>query len=85
MRRPANSFGARRRLRKGREFEVEKSDYEVCSTRPISWERAEEKFERLASPRTDKNPRGLIVHAVHHLEVIEVRDLTGLLEMTGEQ
>ena len=85
MRRPANCFGAWRRLRKGREFEVEKSDYEGFSTRPISWERAEEKFERLASPRADKNPRGLIVHAVRHLEEIEVRDLTGLLEKAGEQ
>jgi 2-methylcitrate dehydratase len=85
MRGQANCSGARRTLRKGRESEVEKSDYEGFSTRPISWERAEEKFERLAFPYADKNLQGLVMHEVRHLEEIEVRDLTGLLEKAGEQ
>lgn len=69
----------------GRTLEVEKRDYEGFFTRPISWERAEEKFERLASPYTDGRLRGSIVRAVQHLEEIEVRELTGVLEKAGKQ
>jgi 2-methylcitrate dehydratase len=72
-------------LKDGHTLEVEKRDYEGFFTRPISWERAEEKFERLASPYADTNLRQLIVHAVRQLEEIEVRELTGLLEKVGEQ
>ena len=69
----------------GRTLEVEKRDYEGFFTRPISWERAKEKFERLASPYTDGRLRGSIVRAVQHLEEIEVRELTGVLEKAGKQ
>ncbi len=69
----------------GRTLEVEKRDYEGFFTRPISWERAKEKFERLASPYTDERLRDSIVRAVQHLEEIEVRELTGVLEKAGNQ
>ncbi len=69
----------------GHTLEVEKRDYEGFFTRPISWERAKEKFERLASPYTDERLRDSIVRAVQHLEEIEVRELTGVLEKAGNQ
>jgi 2-methylcitrate dehydratase len=67
----------------GGEFEVEKSDYEGFSTRPISRERAEEKFERLASPYADGKLVESIEYAVRHLEEIEIRELTERLGKVG--
>ena len=72
-------------LEDGRTMECEKRDYEGFFTRPLSWEKAAEKFERLASPYADQSLRGSIVHAARHLEEIEVRELTGLLEKAGKQ
>jgi 2-methylcitrate dehydratase len=66
-------------LTKSGEHEVEKSDYEGFFTRPISWERATEKFERLSAPYADRRLRGSIAYAVRHLEDVEVRELTALL------
>ena len=70
-------------LRGGRTFEREKRDYEGFSTRPISWERALEKFERLATPYADGKLRGSIAFAVRHVEDVEVRELAGLLGKVG--
>jgi 2-methylcitrate dehydratase len=67
----------------GGEFEVEKSDYESFSTRPISRERAEEKFERLTSPYADGKLVESIEYAVRHLEEIEIRELTERLGKVG--
>ena len=64
---------------KGGEFSIDKSDYEGFFTRPISWERAEEKFERLASPCADGKLIDSIEYAVRHLEDVEVRELADLL------
>jgi 2-methylcitrate dehydratase len=66
-------------LTKSGEREVEKSDYEGFFTRPISWERATEKFERLSAPYADRRLRDSIAYAVRHLEAVEVRELTDLL------
>jgi len=67
----------------GGEFEVEKSDYEGFSTRPISWERAMEKFERVAAPYADGKIRDSIAYAVRHVEDVEVGELAGLLDKVG--
>lgn len=72
-------------LKDGCTLEREKRDYEGFFTRPISWEKAAEKFERLASPYADQNLRGTIAHAARHLEEIEVRELAGLLEKVGKK
>ncbi|MDN5696599.1 MAG: MmgE/PrpD family protein [Rubrobacter sp.] len=61
------------------EFTIEKRDYEGFLTHPLSWERALEKFERLASPSAEESLIESIAEAVRHLDAIEVRELTGLL------
>ena len=66
-------------LRDGRRIEKEKHDYEGFRTRPMSWERAVEKFERLAAPYTERSLYREIVSAVSNLEAIQVSDLTKLL------
>jgi 2-methylcitrate dehydratase len=69
----------------GQTLEVEKRDYEGFFTRPMSWERALEKFERLASPYADERLRDSIARAIRHLEVVEVRELAGLLGQVGKR
>lgn len=71
-------------LKGGRTIEVEKRDYEGFFTRPMSWERALEKFERMAAPYADRRLRDSIAYAVRHLEDVEVRELTDLLGRIGK-
>ena len=66
-------------LRDGRRIAKEKHDYEGFRTRPMSWERAVEKFERLAASYTERSLCREIVSAVSNLEAIQVSDLTKLL------
>ncbi len=67
------------RLRDGRVFEKEKSDYEGFFTRPMGWERSVEKFDRLGARYVDGSLRKKIVDAVTNLEQIYVADLTTFL------
>jgi 2-methylcitrate dehydratase len=66
-------------LRNGRKVVKEKRDYEGFRTRPMSWETAAEKFEKLAAPYTDRSLRQGIIRAVLQLESIQISDLTELL------
>ena len=66
-------------LKDGRTLSIEKQDYEGFYTRPMSWEKAVAKFERLATPYADAAQRDAIVETVAHLETKEVEQLTGLL------
>lgn len=66
-------------LRDGRRIAKEKHDYEGFRTRPMLWERAVEKFERLAAPYMERSLCREIVSAVSNLEAIQVSDLTKLL------
>ena len=72
-------------LKDGRTLEVEKRDYEGFFTRPMSWERALEKFEGLAAPHANRRLRDSIAYAVRHLEDAEVRELTDLLGRIGKR
>ncbi len=67
------------RLKDGLTLSIEKQDYEGFYTRPMSWEKAVAKFERLAAPYTDAAQRAVIVETVAHLETKEVEQLTSLL------
>jgi 2-methylcitrate dehydratase len=58
---------------------IEKHDYEGFYTRPMSWEKAVLKFERLAVPYSDERLRRSIEETVEQLENKEVRQLTELL------
>jgi 2-methylcitrate dehydratase len=66
-------------LRDGRRIVKEKRDYEGFRTRPMSWERAVEKFEKLAAPYTERSLCREIISAVSNLEAIQVSDVTKLL------
>ena len=66
-------------LKDGLTFDIEKQDYEGFYTRPMSWEEATTKFERLATPYTDATQRAAIVETVAHLETKEVEQLTEIL------
>ena len=68
------------RLKNRRVFEKEKRDYEGFFTRPMGWEKAEAKFDRLSAPYVEKPLRKEIVEAVANLENLYVTDLTKLLE-----
>jgi 2-methylcitrate dehydratase len=63
----------------GRRVTKEKQDYEGFRTRPMSWEKAVEKFEKLAAPYAKQSLCREIVRAVSDLEAIQVSDLTKLL------
>jgi 2-methylcitrate dehydratase len=66
-------------LKDGRTRTIEKQDYEGFYTRPLSWEQAVAKFERLAAHAIDAEQRAGIVETVAHLETRTVAQLTEAL------
>src|SRR5947199_3822236 len=66
-------------LKDGRTLAIEKQDYEGFSTRPMPWEKAVAKFERLAGPFTGTMQCAVIIEIVAHLETKEVAQLTEVL------
>jgi len=66
-------------LKGGRMLSIEKQDYEGFYTRPMSWEKAVDKFELLDAPYTNVEQRMSIIETVAHLETSEVQQLTKLL------
>lgn len=62
-----------------------KSDYEGFVTRPMSFERTREKFDRLAAPAAGPELRTDIADAVANLDEIETHDLTTLLARVGRR
>lgn len=71
-------------LNDGRKGEQEKRDYEGFFTRPLSWEKTVQKFERLSAPHADAARRKEIVDAVAGLEHLQAADLVRLLEKIPE-
>jgi 2-methylcitrate dehydratase len=72
-------------LKNGQTLEVQKRDYEGFFTRPMSWERVLEKFERLSAPYVDGKLMESIAHATRHLEDVEVSELMDLLGRIGKR
>lgn len=66
-------------LRDGRRGVKEKADYEGFHTRPMSWETAILKFERLAAPYTPTGLRADIASTVDQLDELTIAKLTVLL------
>ena len=58
---------------------LEKQDYAGFYTRPLTWEQAEAKFERLTAPYAERQLRQALVEAVAHLETLDVSQVTELL------
>jgi 2-methylcitrate dehydratase len=71
------------RLDDGRVLAAEKADYEGFLTRPMGWELAREKFERLAAGAVEPELAAEIADAVAALDELETHDLTSLLARTG--
>ena len=69
----------------GATLAAERSDYEGFLTRPMSWERAREKFERLTAQAVEPELAAELADAVAALEELETRDLTALLARAGER
>lgn len=69
----------RLQLSDGRTLEKEKSDYQGFATRPMSWEAALEKFDRLASRASGPDLRREIAGIVRQLDQRPVSDLAVLL------
>jgi 2-methylcitrate dehydratase len=67
------------RLKDGSMFEKEKRDYEGFFTRPMSWEKAIEKFSNLSAPFVEDAVRKQIIETVASLENRQVSDLVGHL------
>jgi 2-methylcitrate dehydratase len=67
------------RLGDGSTLEKEKTDYEGFHTRPVSWETAIDKFEKLSTDYAESSLRKEIIEAVEGLENIGVAELMELL------
>lgn len=66
-------------LKDGREYRKEKQDYEGFHTRPMGWDRVEEKFHALAREALPSGRRDAIVKAVRGMEDLMVKQFTSLL------
>ncbi|MGH3039065.1 MAG: hypothetical protein ACRDLZ_06615, partial [Gaiellaceae bacterium] len=71
------------RLVCGATLAAERSDYEGFVTRPMSWERARQKFERLAAGRIDAELAAELTDTVGSLNELETHDLMTLLARAG--
>jgi 2-methylcitrate dehydratase len=69
-------------LADGSTLSAEKSDYEGFLTRPMSWKRAQEKFERLTANVLEHESASELPDAIAALDELETRDLTLLLSRT---
>lgn len=67
-------------LQDGRNFSIEKRDYEGFLTHPMRWETVVDKFERLSHAHLSQAQQGELENAVLHLESIPVSELTRMLE-----
>jgi 2-methylcitrate dehydratase len=72
-------------LANGTTLAADKSDYAGFLTRPMSWDQAQEKFERLAADAIEPELAAELVAAVATLDDLETRDLTSLLAHAGER
>ncbi|MGH3116001.1 MAG: MmgE/PrpD family protein [Gaiellales bacterium] len=66
-------------LADGTTLAAEKRDYEGFLTRPMSWERARQKFELLVAPHLEPERAGELADAVRTLDELDTHDLTALL------
>jgi 2-methylcitrate dehydratase len=66
-------------LADGTTLDAEKRDYEGFLTRPMSWERAREKFDRLIATQLGRERADELAEAVRNLDELDTHDLTALL------
>jgi 2-methylcitrate dehydratase len=73
------------RLANGQTLATERSDYEGFLTRPMSWQRAKDKFNRLVAGRLDPDTAFELSETVAALDELRTADLTALLGRAGTQ
>jgi 2-methylcitrate dehydratase len=73
----------RLRLAGGVTLAAEKSDYHGFVTRPMSWERARQKFEGLAAEAVEPELAAELAETVSALDELKTRDLTAILARAG--
>lgn len=73
------------RLRDGRRFETEQTDYPGFKTSPMSWEDVRDKFDGLTDGRIEPRLRDDIAEAIASLDEMPARELGRLLERAGER
>ena len=62
-------------LKDGRVLEQESKDYEGFYTRPMSWQTAVQKFDKIATPNASAGQRAGLTDTVANLEQVSVREL----------
>ncbi|GER91917.1 2-methylcitrate dehydratase [Dictyobacter vulcani] len=72
-------------LKNGQVLSKEKQDFEGFHRRPMSWEQAVAKFERLTTAYTDAAQRAAIIETVANLETKTVAQLTAVLQPSFAQ
>ena len=72
-------------LASGQTLVAEKSDYEGFRTRPMSWQRAKDKFDRLVAGRLEPRLALKLSETVAALDNLQTADLTALLARAGAQ
>jgi 2-methylcitrate dehydratase len=73
------------RLANGQTLATERSDYEGFLTRPMSWQRAKDKFDRLVAGHLDPDIALELSETVAALDELQTADLTALLGRAGTQ
>ena len=72
------------RMKDGREFKVEKTDYEGFTSRPASWDFIISKFRNLSEEFISEELQDEIISTVQNLENHSVKELMQLLEKAGK-
>lgn len=67
-------------LKNGKQYHVDKRDYEGFYTRPASWETIIDKFNHLSAPFAKKEVLQKIIEMVQNLEKYPIKDLMKVLE-----
>jgi 2-methylcitrate dehydratase len=65
----------------GTEYNIEKTDYEGFTSRPMSWETVTAKFNLLAGPHMGREERENLIKTVFSFEDHDVSDLMKQLEV----
>ena len=68
----------RLRLAGGETLAAEKSDYDGFVTRPMNWERARQKFDRLAAAAVEPEVAAELAETVSAVDELETRDLSAI-------
>lgn len=73
------------RLKDDRLIEIVQSDYDGFTTRPMSWDQVQNKFDLITSTLIDSNLSKTIVDQVRNFEQVQIKDLMHSLSQSFSQ